>query len=119
MKEKSDLTLEEILESLMPLHPGHQLITQELLDRFHQLGRQEGMDAIIVAKFFVPWSNWIWFATEFDPEDFIFFGLVHGFENELGSFSLLELLNVRGPGGLRIERDLHFGDDHKLGDFQK
>ena len=39
---------------------------------------------------------------------FIFFGLVSGFEIELGYFSLSELDSVRGPMGLPIERDLHY-----------
>ena len=45
--------------------------------------------------------------TYFDGED-IFFGLVSGFELELGYFSLSELESVRGPLGLPIERDLYF-----------
>ena len=40
--------------------------------------------------------------------DFLFFGLVIGFEKELGYFSLAELESARGPMGLAIERDLHF-----------
>ena len=40
--------------------------------------------------------------------DFQFFGLVEGFEKELGYFNLSELESVRGPLGLPIERDLHF-----------
>jgi hypothetical protein len=37
-----------------------------------------------------------------------FFGLVDGFEQELGYFSLKELEDTRGPLGLLIERDMHF-----------
>lgn len=36
------------------------------------------------------------------------FGLVDGHEREFGYFSLDELLAMRGPMGLRIERDLYF-----------
>ncbi|HRZ36923.1 MAG TPA: DUF2958 domain-containing protein [Candidatus Paceibacterota bacterium] len=36
------------------------------------------------------------------------FGWVEGLENELGYFSLAELEQVRGPGGLEIEQDLYF-----------
>ena len=46
-------------------------------------------------------------ASEFDGDD-IFFGLVVGFEIELGYFSLKELQEVRGPMGLPIERDLYY-----------
>lgn len=40
--------------------------------------------------------------------DYLFFGLVHGFEKEWGYFSLKELESVTGPHGLKIERDLYF-----------
>ncbi len=60
-----------------------------------------------MAKFFTPDSNWTWYATEFDGED-TFFGLVSGFEEELGYFSLSELQSVTGPLGLHIERDIHW-----------
>lgn len=67
----------------------------------------KGMDAIAHVKFFTPDSNWTWYATEFDGED-LFFGLVDGFERELGYFSLSELQTVRGAFGLPIERDRYF-----------
>ena len=56
-------------------------------------------------KYFTPSAQWSWFATEFDGDD-TFFGLVEGFEKELGYFSLSELKEARGPLGLPIERDL-------------
>ena len=84
------------------------LLTKELEARFARLGCQDGMgdEAIVIAKFFTPDSNWTWFATEFNPADRLFFGLVQGFEVELGDFSLDELASARGPMGLPIERDL-------------
>ena len=45
--------------------------------------------------------------TEFDGED-LFFGLVDGFEKELGYFSLSELASVKGACGIGIERDKWF-----------
>ena len=66
-----------------------------------------GLSAQAVVKFFTPDSNWTWYASEFDGED-ILFGLVSGFEVELGYFSLSELESVKGPMGLPIERDLHY-----------
>ena len=62
-------------------------------------------EALVWLKFFTPWTSWTWYATEFDGED-VFFGLVVGHETELGYFSLSELREVRGPLGLRIERDV-------------
>lgn len=67
----------------------------------------KGLEAIAPVKFFTPTSNWTWYATEYDGEDTLF-GLVSGFELELGYFSLSELEGARGPLGLGIERDLYF-----------
>jgi hypothetical protein len=45
---------------------------------------------------------------EYCPERNLCFGWVEGFEPELGYFSLDELAEIKGPLGLRIERDLNF-----------
>jgi hypothetical protein len=86
------------------------LLTKELERKLPALRAQEklGENAIVHVKYFHPCSSWTWYGTEFDPEDRVFFGLVKGFETELGYFSLDELEEVRGPLGLRIERDLYF-----------
>lgn len=68
----------------------------------------KGFDAIAYVKFFTPDSNWTWYATEYDPIDRKFFGLVQGQEEELGYFSLRAIKSARGPMGLPIERDRHF-----------
>lgn len=68
----------------------------------------KGYDAIAYVKFFTPWSNWTWYATEFDAETGKFFGLVQGNEEELGYFMLEEIEQITGKWGLKIERDLHF-----------
>jgi hypothetical protein len=68
---------------------------------------EEEKDPIAQVKFFTPDSSWTWYATEFDGDD-TFFGLVDGFETELGYFSKSELESVTGPMGLHIERDLQF-----------
>jgi len=65
-------------------------------------------DPIVVAKFFTPWSFWTWYVLEYDPKERLFFGYVTGFEDELGYFSLDELESIRGPFGLKIERDLYW-----------
>ena len=85
------------------------LITEEIKRVLPKLYEQDGkgFNAIAYIKFFTPDSNWIWYVTEFDGND-IFFGLVDGFEKELGYFSLSELQSVKGPLGLKIERDLYF-----------
>ena len=85
------------------------LLTEELKKKLPKLGSQDGkgLNAIAYIKFFTPWSNWTWYASEFDGSD-VFFGLVDGFVKELGYFSLSELRSVEGPCGLKVERDLYF-----------
>lgn len=84
------------------------LLTAELRQKLPPLYATEGQpEALVQVKFFTPWTYWTWYAIEFDGED-IFFGLVRGHEVEMGYFSLSELESIRGPGGLKIERDEHF-----------
>jgi len=86
-------------------------ITKELRGQFPALYATEGTDAEdkkIIAKFFTPWTDRTWYATEFDGDD-TFFGLVDGHGKEWGYFSLKELQSITGPAGLKIERDRYFG----------
>lgn len=87
------------------------LLTKELKKDFPELYETELIpveEKKVIAKFFTPWASFTWYATEFDGED-LFFGLVDGLEKEWGYFSLKELESTTGPAGLKIERDLHFG----------
>src|SRR2546421_8039373 len=85
-----------------------ELLTKELREQLLPLYSQEHeADPLVICKFFTPDSSWTWYAFEFDGRD-VFFGLVVGFEEELGSFLLSELTQARGPFGLPIERDIHF-----------
>ena len=90
--------------------PGMKLLNEKIRKQLPPLYSQDGKGgkAIAYAKFFTPDSNWTWYATEYDPIEKRFFGLVKGFEKELGYFSLNELQSVKGPLGLKIERDLYF-----------
>ena len=86
------------------------LLTKEIEKRFATVGSQDGkgFDALVIAKYFSPTSNWTWYATEYEPKIREFFGYVTGFEDEWGPFSLDEMQSVKGPLGLGIERDLYF-----------
>jgi hypothetical protein len=87
---------------------GMELLTKVLREQLPAFYAQEHeADPLVICKFFTPDCSWSWYVLEFDGED-MFFGLVIGFESELGYFSLSELQAVRGPLGLPIERDLHF-----------
>ena len=85
------------------------LLTKEIISKLKPMYYYEnsGEEPVAAVKFFTPDANWTWYATEFDGDD-TFFGLVDGFEKELGYFSLSELERVKGPLGLHIERDLYF-----------
>jgi len=87
-----------------------ELLPKDLADRLPPIYSQSelGDDAIAQVKFFTPWTNWTWYGSEYDPEERVGFGVVVGFERELGYFSLAELEAVRGPAGLRVERDLYW-----------
>jgi len=88
-----------------------ELLTVEIRAQLPALYAQEHVaDPIIYLRFFTPDSNWTWFVTEGSEEDddFIFFGYVIGHEKEWGYFALSDLLAVRGPLRLPIERDLSF-----------
>lgn len=98
------------------------LITKEIERRLPALYSQEEVDnPRIIMKFFTPWSNWTWYIIEGDKQedgDWLFFAMVHGIEKELGYVNLEELEGLRGPGGIKIERDKFFGYGHRLNEFK-
>tara|TARA_R100000687_G_scaffold39940_1_gene32567 strand:- start:544 stop:837 length:294 start_codon:yes stop_codon:yes gene_type:complete len=96
-----------------------QLLTKEIENRFKKIGSQENIeDPEIIVKFFNPTGLGTWYATEYNPKEKMFFGLVHGHDKELGYFSLEELESVKGPLGIGIERDRYFGFDNKISSVQ-
>src|SRR5215467_3041660 len=109
-----------------PEQDGRVLLPESLKERLPALYSQEQeRDPLVVCKFFDPVGSWTWYATEGSPVDedgyydtgkakvdYLFFGLVVGFETELGYFSLTELQTakegLRGLRALPIERDVYF-----------
>ena len=91
-----------------------QLMTKEIeqkLPKIRSTGDSDPSDIDVVVKFFTPWSNWTWYATEgekMEDGDWIFYGLVDWFETELGQWRLSDLQSITGPLGLKIERDKGF-----------
>jgi hypothetical protein len=83
---------DEIAEELPPLYANENI----------------GLDAVAPLKLFSVFG-WTWYASEYDPDKKLFFGLVDGFELELGYFSLDELESIGKDGRtLPVERDLHY-----------
>lgn len=86
------------------------LMTKELTEKIPALYEQEdkGEDAIVYVHWFSI-TGWDWYCTEYDPESGLCFGLVKGFDTELGYWTLgeFEEVNRNNKFGFPIiERDL-------------
>ena len=84
------------------------LLTPSQRARLLANGQMPDADHIPVVKFFNPFGQGTWLATELDEDGDILFGLADLGYPELGSWSLSEMVAIRLPFGLGIERDLHF-----------
>lgn len=84
--------------------------------------RDEVFDFHPVVKLFAPDAACVWLLTEVYPRDpNIAFGLCDlgvGFP-ELGDVSLTEIKALRGPLGLKVERDQHFTAAKTLSEYAK
>ena len=102
---------------------GHKLMTKELADTIPPLYANDGADnpdsVIARVKLFSPYNGWRWYITEWDAETGTCFGLVEGFETELGYFDLTELAETTVFGGIpAIERDLYW-EPQTLGEIRR
>lgn len=88
------------------------LITKKIEKLFEKypLYSQENAGAATkaICKFFC--GGFTWYVTEAEKRDndWLFFGLVDGFDKELGYFTLSQLKSVRTSFGLGVERDMYF-----------
>ncbi len=89
-----------------------QLLTKKIKKMLPELYATESQDdPIVLVKFFTPDSCWTWYileGSEQENEDWLLFAYVERMFNEFGYVSLRELENVRGPLGLKVERDITF-----------
>lgn len=89
----------------------------QLLANGHCTAGGDAIDPHPVIKLFTPDAGATWLLTEVDPDDedraFGLCDLGLGMP-ELGYVRLSELDALRGPMGLRIERDKHFMPDQPL-----
>ena len=102
------------------------LLTDEQRRRMLTYGamsaKGEHIDPKPVVKLFTPDAQCTWLLTELDPrEPDIAFGLCDLGQGtpELGSVSLTEISQARGPLKLKIERDLHFEAQGPLSAYAK
>lgn len=87
------------------------LLTKELQYLFEKVGKQDELkDPVVVAKYFAPGHSATWYATEYIPDNGVFFGYVTGLgQNEFGYFALEELKELKAPPfDLAVERDWDF-----------
>ncbi|WP_323591549.1 DUF2958 domain-containing protein [Aliarcobacter butzleri] len=85
------------------------LLTNEQLQTIPELYASTMLnDPICKFKIFLPNSNWTWYIIEIDKSDNTCYGLVSGFETELGYFSLSELETISDSFGLKAELDSSF-----------
>ncbi|SEM41103.1 Protein of unknown function [Sphingomonas gellani] len=86
---------------------------QQLLANYREQeplkGTRKERDFQPVCKLFLPWTSGTWLLSEMD-DDYLAFGLADlGMGTpELGYVDLNEIWEVVGPGGLRVERDIHW-----------
>lgn len=103
--------------------PRQKLLTAKNLKDLPALYSQDGKsyDQIAVpVKFFDPYGSYTWYATEYDPEARLFFGLVTSAqcpEGEIGYFALDELQSLVKFGAPRIERDMYWNEKVTLGEL--
>ncbi len=102
---------------------GHQLMTEKLAEIIPAIYANEKVadyDTVLArAKLFSPYSNWTWYITEMDAETGHCFGLVEGFERELGYFDLTELAETTVFGDVpAVERDLYW-QPRTLGEIKR
>lgn len=70
----------------------------------------KGDEAKVIIKYFTPWTSATWYVLEgeqLDDGDYEFFGICALQEWEYGYFRLSQLEAIRGPWGLKVERDLY------------
>lgn len=86
------------------------LIPQHIINKIPNLYETENEEEKIChVKLFLPSSNWTWYIIEIDKSDNnTCYGLVNGFETELGYFSLGELESINYSFGLGAELDSRF-----------
>ena len=89
---------------------GNNLIPKELIEEMNipkLYETEEQKDPIAHIKLFI--DGWTWYIIEIDKSDYnTCYGLVDGFEQELGYFSLSELESISDSYGLKAELDSSF-----------
>ena len=123
MSDKNETTTTTIWQDAYSGRRGHKLMTRELAETIPPLYANEDAadyDAVLApAKLFSPYTGWTWYITEWEAESGLCFGLVEGFEVELGYFDLTELAEITVFGSVpAVERDLYW-EPQTLGEIRR
>lgn len=86
-----------------------ELMTREIAEGLPSFYEQDGAeDPTVYVHYFSCVNGWDWWLLEFDGTDEAF-GLVEGYDDELGYFSIKEMAELnRQMGFAAVERDEHF-----------
>lgn len=102
-------------ERMGPRGPGEETGMQELIPKELAAAvpplyaTEDEAEPIARVKLFSRFNGWTWLVTEYDPESGEAYGLVKGFEEEWGYFSIREMEEVNRSKGFNvIERDFCF-----------
>lgn len=107
--ERQRIIAHRVAETIQEPDPGHQLLTPGLLGAL--LGNREAEispDPTFLAKFFTAWNGEQFYICSYDPQTGDFYGVRGVDEVHWGHFSLNELMQLRGPFEMKIERSLMF-----------
>ena len=93
-----------------------QLMTEEIAKTVPRLYEQDGAeDPTVYAHYFSCVNGWDWWLLEFDGTDEAF-GLVEGYDDELGYFSIKEMAELnRQMGFAAVEREERAARRERLG----
>jgi hypothetical protein len=87
-----------------------QLLTKAITKKaMNQYLMAKDMKQTVVAKYFDPTGSWSWYLMNMEDESGDYaWGIVKGYELEIGSFSIAEMMEIQLPFGLGIERDINW-----------
>ena len=86
-----------------------ELIPKETLKTIPNLYETQDLeDPLCHMKLFTPDANFTWYIIEVSIDENLCYGYVKALENELGYFSLDEIVDIRGSLGLPVEIDSSF-----------
>jgi hypothetical protein len=99
----------DVVSSGFQRRPAYRYIrTSDRLPTYAELGDRPLAEITAKIRLFNPTGIGTWWIAAYHPEDGNAWGVAELQCREIGSFSMVELVEFRGRMGLPIERDLHY-----------